>query len=174
MYRKQLDNEKIEPIMVQNTIPLCSRQYERQFNTTRIPGEQTDTLVHYKDSKHVAVYCHGKWYKLYTYYQSQNLNARELEQQIQKILEDETPASNGEKYLASLTAGDRIPWAQARKKYFSKGVNKSSLHAIEKAAFVVVLEDDEYPYSNVNSIFHFVFLVYTPLYFSNIIYIHFK
>lgn len=149
MYRKLLDDEKIEPIMVQNVIPLCSRQYERQFNTTRIPGEQTDILMHYKDSKHVAVYCRGKWYKLYTYYQSQNLNARELETQIQKILDDESPPLNGEKYLGALTAGDRIPWAQARKKYFSKGVNKSSLHAIEKAAFVVVLEDDEFPYSTV-------------------------
>jgi hypothetical protein len=34
--------------------------------------------------------------------------------------------------LASLTAGDRIPWAQTRNKYFSRGVNLASLSAIEK------------------------------------------
>ncbi len=100
----------------------------------------------------MAVYSNGKWYKLYTYYQSQNLNARELETQIQKILDDEAVSSNGEKYLAALTAGDRIPWAQARNKYFSKGVNKSSLNAIEKAAFVVVLDDGVYPYSTVSKV----------------------
>lgn len=78
-YRRMLDNESLEPLMVQERVPLCSRQYERQFNTTRIPGMVGDKLVHNKDSKHVAVYSKGKWFKLYTYYNSQPLNARELE-----------------------------------------------------------------------------------------------
>jgi carnitine O-palmitoyltransferase 1 len=79
MYRKRLVDETLEPIMLQDQVPLCSHQYERQFNTTRIPGETTDQLVHLKDSKHVAVYCRGKWYKLYVYYNSKVLNAKELE-----------------------------------------------------------------------------------------------
>lgn len=37
----------------------------------------------------------------------------------------------------------RIPWAKARAKYFSSGVNKRSLDFIEKAAFFVTLDDDE-------------------------------
>lgn len=37
----------------------------------------------------------------------------------------------------------RIPWAQARKEFFSSGVNKRSLDCIEKAAFFVTLDDDE-------------------------------
>ena len=28
-------------LLVNNTVPLCSWQYERQFNTTRIPGIET-------------------------------------------------------------------------------------------------------------------------------------
>jgi hypothetical protein len=79
MYRKRLVDETLEPIMLQDQVPLCSHQYERQFNTTRIPGEITDQLVHLKDTKHVAVYCKGKWYKLYVYYNSKVLNAKELE-----------------------------------------------------------------------------------------------
>ncbi len=62
------------------------------------------------------------------------MNARELEIQIQKILDDEGVSSKGETYLAALTAGDRVPWAHARKKFFSKGVNRSSLSAIEKVS----------------------------------------
>uniref|UniRef100_A0A8B9JHU3 Carnitine O-palmitoyltransferase n=1 Tax=Astyanax mexicanus TaxID=7994 RepID=A0A8B9JHU3_ASTMX len=36
-----------------------------------------------------------------------------------------------------------IPWAKARKEFFSSGVNKRSLDCIEKAAFFVTLDDDE-------------------------------
>ncbi len=79
LYRRELDNETINPITVQNMVPLCSRQHDRQFNTTRIPGESTDKLVHYSDSKHIAVYSKGKWYKLYIYHLSQLLNPKEIE-----------------------------------------------------------------------------------------------
>jgi carnitine O-palmitoyltransferase 1 len=147
-YRKNLVDENLKANMLQDKIPLCSRQYERQFNTTRVPGLISDKLVHYSDSKHIAVYCKGKWFKLYTYFQSVPLNAKELEGQIQKIIDgaDDEVGSDCEKYLGSLTAGDRVPWAQAREKYFARGVNKSSLSAIEKAAFVLVLDDEEYDY----------------------------
>jgi carnitine O-palmitoyltransferase 1 len=78
LYRRELDNESLKPISV-GLVPLCSRQYERQFNTTRIPGEATDKLMHLEDSKHIAVYSNGKWYKMFVYYQSQLLNPKELE-----------------------------------------------------------------------------------------------
>lgn len=45
--------------------------------------------------------------------------------------------------MAALTAGERVHWAKTRRKYFSSGVNKMSLHAIERAAFVVILDDKE-------------------------------
>lgn len=50
----------------------------------------------------------------------------------EKILADESEPADGETHLAALTAGDRIPWAKARAEYFKKGVNKTSLDAIEK------------------------------------------
>jgi hypothetical protein len=30
--------------MVQKLVPLCSSQYERQFNTVRIPGKETGII----------------------------------------------------------------------------------------------------------------------------------
>lgn len=54
-----------------------------------------------------------------------------------------------EESLAALTAGDRTWWAITRKKYFSSGVNKKSLCAIERAAFVVILDDEEVYYDEV-------------------------
>ena len=51
---------------------------------------------------------------------------------MQQIIDDTSPPAEGEKELAALTAGDRIPWARARQQFFKKGVNKTSLDSIEK------------------------------------------
>ena len=56
---------------------------------------------------------------------------------IQQILDDDSPPAYGEEHLAALTAGDRIPWAKARTQYFSKGINKTSLDAIEKVLTII-------------------------------------
>uniref|UniRef100_A0A8B9WZ29 Choline/carnitine acyltransferase domain-containing protein n=1 Tax=Bos mutus grunniens TaxID=30521 RepID=A0A8B9WZ29_BOSMU len=56
LYRRKLD-EEIKPILLLgSTIPLCSAQWERMFNTSRIPGEETDTIQHLRDSKHIAAF----------------------------------------------------------------------------------------------------------------------
>lgn len=46
----------------------------------------------------------------------------------------------------------RTPWARARETYFSRGKNKQSLDAIEKAAFFVTLDDTEQRYDNANPV----------------------
>ncbi|PIK51784.1 putative carnitine O-palmitoyltransferase 1, liver isoform [Apostichopus japonicus] len=43
-FRKLLDREDVKPIMGAGTVPLCSWQYERVFNTTRLPGIETDRM----------------------------------------------------------------------------------------------------------------------------------
>ena len=65
--------------MAQNTVPLCSYQYERTFNTTRIPGVQTDKIVHFSDSTHITVYHAGRYFKMPCYYKGQLLNPKELQ-----------------------------------------------------------------------------------------------
>uniref|UniRef100_A0A673YWV7 carnitine O-palmitoyltransferase n=1 Tax=Salmo trutta TaxID=8032 RepID=A0A673YWV7_SALTR len=141
MYRRKLNREELKP--VSTVIPLCAAQCERMFNTTRTPGEETDTVQHWQDSDYVAVYHRGRYFRLRMYSSSRPLSPREIESQLQRILDDPSPPSLGEEKLGALTAGDRIPWAKARKEYFSLGVNKRSLDCIEKAAFFVTLDDDE-------------------------------
>lgn len=51
---------------------------------------------------------------------------------MQKIIDDPIEAKDEEKYLAALTAGDRVTWAQARNKYFKTKRNKYSLESIEQ------------------------------------------
>lgn len=66
-------------IMVQGLVPLCSWQYERTFNTVRVPGEQTDRIVHYKDSNHIVVLHKGCYYKVIIYYKNRLLKPCEIQ-----------------------------------------------------------------------------------------------
>ncbi|TMS14766.1 carnitine O-palmitoyltransferase 1, liver isoform [Larimichthys crocea] len=144
LYRRKVNREELKPSRVPGTvIPLCAAQCERMFNTTRTPGQETDVLQHWQDSEFVAVYHKGRFFRLWVYLAGRLLSPREIEYQIQRIMDDPSPPQPGEDKLSALTAGDRIPWAQMRKQYFSSGINKRSLDAIERAAFFVTLDDEE-------------------------------
>ncbi|KAA0701495.1 Carnitine O-palmitoyltransferase 1, liver isoform [Triplophysa tibetana] len=144
LYRRKVNREELKPSRIPGTvIPLCAAQCERIFNTTRTPGEETDVLQHWEDSEFVAVYHRGRYFRLWVYHAGRLLSPREIQYQIQKILDDPSPPFPGEDKLGALTAGNRVPWARVRKQYFSSGVNKKSLDCIEKAAFFVTLDDQE-------------------------------
>ncbi|XP_043800891.1 carnitine O-palmitoyltransferase 1, liver isoform isoform X1 [Apis laboriosa] len=145
-YRRLIERQELEPILIQGLVPLCSWQYERVFNTTRIPGRETDKIIHYQDSKHIVVYHKGKYFKVPIYHKNRILQPSEIEIQMQQILNDKSIPSDGEEKLAALTASERTAWAIAREEFFSKGMNKTSLDLIEKAAFIVVLDDIPYIY----------------------------
>lgn len=66
-------------ILIQGLVPLCSSQYERLFNTTRVPGVETDRIVHYADSNHIVVYHRGRYFKVLIYYKNRLLLPCELE-----------------------------------------------------------------------------------------------
>uniref|UniRef100_A0A8D0CNX8 carnitine O-palmitoyltransferase n=1 Tax=Sander lucioperca TaxID=283035 RepID=A0A8D0CNX8_SANLU len=153
LYRRKLDRAQIKPIyLLANKIPLCSAQWEQMFNTSRVPGLETDTLQHMNDSKHIAVYHKGRFFKVWMFYDGRLLLPREIEQQMQRILDDQSEPLPGEEKLAALTAGERTPWAKARETYFARGKNKQSLDAIEKAAFCVTLDDTEQRYDADNPV----------------------
>ncbi|KAL7307502.1 hypothetical protein TKK_0000680 [Trichogramma kaykai] len=145
-YRRLIERQDLEPILVQGIVPLCSWQYERVFNTTRIPGIETDKIVHFNDSKHVVVYHKGKYFRLPIYHKNRLLQPCEIELQIQSILDDTSSPYEGEERLASLTGGERVHWAKSREEHFARGINKISLDLIEKAAFVVALDDVPYEF----------------------------
>ncbi|XP_054625464.1 carnitine O-palmitoyltransferase 1, liver isoform-like isoform X4 [Dunckerocampus dactyliophorus] len=143
LYRRKLNREELKPWLLRSAVPCCSYQFERMFDTCRIPGRLTDTVQHWQDSDYVAVYHRGRYFRLRVYQAGRLLSPREIEFQIQRILDDPSSPCTGEEKLGALTAGERVPWAQARSKYFSSGINKRSLDCIEKAAFFVTLDDDE-------------------------------
>ncbi|XP_034271245.1 carnitine O-palmitoyltransferase 1, brain isoform isoform X3 [Pantherophis guttatus] len=144
LYRRKLLREEIKPSMVPNSfIPLCSAQWQRLFNTTRLPGEGQDKIQHLQDSDHIAVYHAGRLFRVSLYYKGKLLEPCEFQAQFEAILCDPTPPLPGEEKLPSMTAGERDAWARARQTYFESGVNKQSLSIIEKAAFFVILDTSE-------------------------------
>ncbi|XP_014673626.1 PREDICTED: carnitine O-palmitoyltransferase 1, liver isoform-like [Priapulus caudatus] len=144
-FRRMISQQTLKPVIVQNVVPLCSGQFERLFNTTRIPGLETDHVMHLRDSTHIAVYHRGRFFRLPCYRRNRLLNSAELEVLFTRIIEDTSKPCKGEEDLAALTAGES--WSGARQMYFYKGMNKTALDAIEKAAFFVTLLDKELDYS---------------------------
>nr|XP_032624460.1 carnitine O-palmitoyltransferase 1, brain isoform [Chelonoidis abingdonii] len=134
LYRRLLNREQIKPLMIQGTLPMCSAQYERMFNTTRVPGVEADSLQHRRDSRHIAVFHAGRFFRVGLYHGGRLLGPRELQAQFQRILDDPVPPAPGEETLAALTAGPREPWARARQTYFGSA-GTGSLRAVEQAAF---------------------------------------
>uniref|UniRef100_T1K5L4 Uncharacterized protein n=1 Tax=Tetranychus urticae TaxID=32264 RepID=T1K5L4_TETUR len=106
----------------------------------------TDKLVHYSDSQHIVVLCKNKYYKVNIYFKGRLLLPREIESILDKIVADESQALRGEEHLSVVTAVDRVSWSQTRERYFSRGINKTSLDAIEKSAFVLVLDDVDFEF----------------------------
>lgn len=78
-----------------------------------------DTVQHWKDSDCIAVYHKGRYFQLCVYQDGRLLCPREIEFQIQRILDDPSPPSKGEARLGALTAGDRSVWSLSLcKSYF--------------------------------------------------------
>ncbi|XP_053693272.1 carnitine O-palmitoyltransferase 1, liver isoform isoform X2 [Sabethes cyaneus] len=145
-FRRIVERQELEPILVQGLVPLCSWQYERIFNTVRIPGVETDKIVHYQDSNHIVVLYRGCYYKVVIYHNGRILRPCEIQIQIEEILHSSDKPQPGEELLASLTAGDRTKWAKIRESVFAKGVNKTSLHLIESSAFLLSLDETPFEF----------------------------
>eukprot|EP00055_Hartaetosiga_balthica_P010121 m.42209 g.42209 ORF g.42209 m.42209 type:complete len:789 (+) comp7043_c0_seq1:74-2440(+) len=144
-YQKELENEALPPLMVNNTIPLCMSQYERSFGTSRIPHIGQDVIQHIPKSKHVAVLYKGHFFIFHLVGdKGESLTALHYERQLEKIAkmaEEVGEPEFTEKHLSAMTAANRDKWASFRDEFMCEGVTRASLEAIERAAFFVVLDD---------------------------------
>lgn len=71
------------------------------------PAPAPDTIQHVRDSKHIVVFHKGRYFKVWLYHDGRLLRPREIEQQMQRILDDPSEPQAGEAKLAALTAGER-------------------------------------------------------------------
>uniref|UniRef100_A0A7S4L7K7 Choline/carnitine acyltransferase domain-containing protein n=1 Tax=Paramoeba aestuarina TaxID=180227 RepID=A0A7S4L7K7_9EUKA len=159
--KKMIDKETLPPL-VAGAQPLCMEQYSRLFSTTRIPHREEDEVVHFEsaDSRHVIIYYKDTYYRLNVYKKNGRiLTPYEFQVLLEHIKSDHQQRkripTSAEAHIAALTTLDRSKWAQIREDYFSTGVNHYSLSQIEKAMFILVLDDEkpDNPTALANSLF---------------------
>jgi len=144
-WRYKLDRENLEPQTAAGVRPICMNQYDRLFNTTRVPYASRDYITHYEKSQHIVVLHNGRYFKVLCYDDaSRPLSPAEIQDQLALILLDTSTPQPGEEKVAALTAGSRDKWFNARKDHFYDRVNGGTLQEIETAAFFLVLDDNEY------------------------------
>ena len=114
LFKSVLDSEKLEPLVIRNTIPLCMQQYARMFSSARIPRTDQDKIRHHPESEHIVVLAKGFYYKLYLVdAHGTRVNILDLQSQFEWILKDAESLqakSEAELHIAALTGQDRTTW----------------------------------------------------------------
>lgn len=91
------------------------------LNVVSHPPSCSDTIQHIRDSKHIVVFHKGRYFKVWLYHDGRLLKPREIEQQMQRILDDPSEPQPGEAKLAALTAGERCAVALGHKSHQGLG-----------------------------------------------------
>lgn len=142
-FKELIDKEAI-PVDMMGKSPLCMNQYLKLLCSCRIPQPvRDDVFVAPKGtSKHVAVAYKNEFYILNVFHGSQPLSEGELVAQLEKITNSSDPP---EEALGVLTGTERTFWAKQRKRLLKDRKNKANLEAIEKAIFVLCLDQPPPP-----------------------------
>jgi carnitine O-acetyltransferase len=147
-FKRQVDTKTIEPDMMKAT-PLCMDLFRYMFNVSRIPKSGTDEPEIYSaaENEYFIVLRKNRFFKVPIKGSTgSNLTTAELETQFNKIYKA-TEGSKRGPAIGALTSENRDVWAEARQLLLKDSKNAKSLETIEKAAFVVCL-DDSAPVTN--------------------------
>lgn len=144
-----LEREIIAPLVMRGTVPMCMNQYERMFGTTRIPGEELDSLRRTPGSRHIVFIRRGQYYSLDIVSKTGlRLTPKQLQAQIEWIIfhadrHANDPLENGPHKLAAMTGNKRKDWYHFREKHLKDGTNKNAIEMIDTAIFVVSLDHEQ-------------------------------
>ena len=146
--RQLIDRERLPPLCINDLVPLCMDQYRRAFNASRIPGRDADRIRSWDmdESRHLVVIYKGIYYTMSPYTQDTGrlLQPTELLRLLQGIVDAHVPSETVTR-IGALTTMDRTKWATVREEFLVDGRlhNRQTLDQIERAMFIVNLDDDE-------------------------------
>jgi len=133
------------PADTEKKTPLCMTQYGRVFATTRIPHPTRDAVYSWTGVRHIVVLRKCQFFHLQVISPDGQVAA---EAQIQNHLEaiireaDQPGADQSYPAIGALTSEDRDRWSSTRQELVRlHSTNVASLEAIDRALFVLVLED---------------------------------
>ncbi|XP_033928265.1 carnitine O-palmitoyltransferase 1, muscle isoform-like [Melopsittacus undulatus] len=140
-FRSRVSSGTLPAVLFRGSLPTCSAQYERLFNTTRVPGETCDRLQRGGGAGHVAALRGGR---LFLVPVGRGLAPRALQRRFERVLR----ASGGGAGAGVMTSARRSAWAQVRAVLQSGGPSSAALRALEEAPFVVALDPPPGPPPN--------------------------
>ncbi|KAJ6581882.1 carnitine acetyl transferase [Mycena capillaripes] len=142
-FRQQYKLGLLEPEATKEG-PICMDTYRWMFDCCRVPGpEGLDWSVTYAkpgdtgDSGHIIVFRNNRPWKVQTTQDGRILSIRELEKQIQHILDNSDGEYPG---VGVLSASNRDIWAKDYTELASSPHNAAILQAIQSAAFTISLD----------------------------------
>jgi len=138
-----------------NSYALDMSQYSSLFGTTRIPKPEKDEILTSGGQRHILVMRGPHMYSVEVL--NPNGTAKSMEEiqaSLAFILQDPEAIQPGPA-IGALTAEERTTWANIRALLEKNPTNKTSLQTIDKALFVVCLDDWE---SNSQEFIHHQFL----------------
>jgi NADPH:quinone reductase-like Zn-dependent oxidoreductase/NAD(P)-dependent dehydrogenase (short-subunit alcohol dehydrogenase family)/ubiquinone/menaquinone biosynthesis C-methylase UbiE len=122
--------------------PICSYSWDWIFNTVREPRPGCDEMRRYPGNDYCAVLRRGHLFTVPLRHEGQDVSYERLRDTFQGILNHTDLAEDC--WAGILTSDFRDPWAENRDSLVSLGEsNKEYLQAIERAAFVVCLDDGQ-------------------------------
>ncbi|KAG9476540.1 peroxisomal carnitine O-octanoyltransferase [Eleutherodactylus coqui] len=141
-------SEKL-PVHKARTSPLDMSQFQKLFNTCKVPGVTTDTLSnHFKTESegrcptHLIVMCRGRIFTFEAVLDDQILSPPEILRQFSYIQNICRSARDG-LGLSALTTEERTRWARSREHLISLDPkNLSHLERIQSSLFVVSIDED--------------------------------
>ncbi|KAK9458328.1 acyltransferase ChoActase/COT/CPT [Dipodascopsis uninucleata] len=139
-FKKQVDSNMLEPEYMRK-IPMCMDSYKWMFNASRIPAEGKDYPKKYSNSQFLIIMRKNRFYVLPHEIDGVQLSTSELEEQIQKIIEDADRKGHGPA-VGALTSENRDKWTKFRSDVISSNANnKDLLEQIQASSFIIALDD---------------------------------
>ncbi|KAI8807973.1 acyltransferase ChoActase/COT/CPT [Cladochytrium replicatum] len=140
-FRRLTVEEDLEPEMAKSGA-LSMDQYQWMFNSCRIPAIPSDTtrVVDPAQNNEILVIRKNKFFTFNTLHaDGTQLSTAEIAAQIENIygLAGDKPAAP----IGVLTAENRDLWTKQREELVKSPKNREALDAIERAAFVICLDD---------------------------------
>ncbi|MCQ4365325.1 choline/carnitine O-acyltransferase [Mycobacterium gordonae] len=144
-FRRRLAEGHIRPQRVHGLVPLCMKQAHAIWATVRLPGVDVDTIKRFEDQRCIVVLAHGHFFEVEVVVDRgrRDISYAELLATLTEIDQVATALEHGPP-IAALTFEERTVWSLVRKGMIDGGgANADNLDRIERALFVVVLDEAE-------------------------------
>ncbi|MCP4936925.1 MAG: choline/carnitine O-acyltransferase [bacterium] len=141
------------PIATKRHTILCEKQLKNLFSTTRIPGEQTDSLrgaspikgmdANSSMPRHIVVFCRSNIYLLELISRDGHPHSlKDIEKGLEVIVDSSLDEQSSGRSIGHLTTLPRTDWARTRKSLIQGSQNNAfNLELIETALFSIQLEE---------------------------------